>query len=322
MPISSLAQTQQVIQNLLALQTQGNTLEQQISTGLKSQSYAGIAPQAAQVVNLNATQSQQQGYHRHDQHGEHAAPDHEPRDLDHREPGAAVRHRSCKPTPTTPPAPPSRARRKRCSPRSATISTPTDGEGYIFSGSAYRDGALRPGRAAQSRRPRHLRERRAAGRLLRRATTTSPRPRSTPTSPSNTASPPTIPPSSRSSACSISSPTRRPSSSNNPADVANVNQAADHAEQRRRPSSSSSPPRSACSSRSSTTRCRSHQQSLTPRQVKHRQHRECRSGDRHHPARHAADADGGVLPDRQHPAEPDAWRTISNRRRTGLQRPR
>ncbi|HXQ50995.1 MAG TPA: flagellin [Stellaceae bacterium] len=62
MPISSLAQTQQVIQNLLALQTKGNTLEQQISTGLKSQSFAGIAPQAAQVVSLNATQSQQQGF--------------------------------------------------------------------------------------------------------------------------------------------------------------------------------------------------------------------------------------------------------------------
>jgi flagellar hook-associated protein 3 FlgL len=62
MAISSLAQTQQVIQNLTSLQTQGNTLEQQITTGLKSQSYAGIAPQAAQLVSLSAQQSQQQGY--------------------------------------------------------------------------------------------------------------------------------------------------------------------------------------------------------------------------------------------------------------------
>jgi flagellar hook-associated protein 3 FlgL len=62
MPVSSLAQTQQVIQNLAQLQTQGNTLEQQISTGLTSQSYAGIAPQAAQLVDLTAMQSQQQGY--------------------------------------------------------------------------------------------------------------------------------------------------------------------------------------------------------------------------------------------------------------------
>lgn len=62
MPISTLAQTQQVIQNLASLQTQSNTLEQQISTGLVSQSYAGIAPQAAQLVSLSAQQSQQQGF--------------------------------------------------------------------------------------------------------------------------------------------------------------------------------------------------------------------------------------------------------------------
>jgi flagellar hook-associated protein 3 FlgL len=62
MPVSTLAQTQQVIQNLAALQTQGNTLEQQISTGLASQTYAGIAPQAAQLVNLSAQTSQQQGF--------------------------------------------------------------------------------------------------------------------------------------------------------------------------------------------------------------------------------------------------------------------
>jgi len=62
MSVSSIAQMQQVIQNLSQLETQGNTLEQQISTGLKSQTYSGIAPQAAQLVDLSAAQSQQQGY--------------------------------------------------------------------------------------------------------------------------------------------------------------------------------------------------------------------------------------------------------------------
>jgi flagellar hook-associated protein 3 FlgL len=62
MPISTLAQVQQVVQNLTQLQTQGNTLSQQISTGLKSQSYSGYPQQAEQLVNLSAAQSQQQGY--------------------------------------------------------------------------------------------------------------------------------------------------------------------------------------------------------------------------------------------------------------------
>lgn len=62
MPISSLAQTQQITQSLTQLQTQGSTLEQQISSGLVSQSYAGVAPQAAQIVSLSAQVSQQQSY--------------------------------------------------------------------------------------------------------------------------------------------------------------------------------------------------------------------------------------------------------------------
>lgn len=62
MPISTIAQTQQVIQNLAALRTEGDTLGQQITSGLKSQTYGGIAPQAAQLVSLAAQQSQQQGY--------------------------------------------------------------------------------------------------------------------------------------------------------------------------------------------------------------------------------------------------------------------
>jgi flagellar hook-associated protein 3 FlgL len=62
MSISTLAQTQQIIQSLVLLQNQGNALQQQIATGLKSPNFAGIALQAAQLVNLTATQSQQQGY--------------------------------------------------------------------------------------------------------------------------------------------------------------------------------------------------------------------------------------------------------------------
>jgi flagellar hook-associated protein 3 FlgL len=62
MTISALAETNQVIQSLSQLQTQGNTLEQQISTGLQSPTFGGIALQATQLVDLTATQSQQQGY--------------------------------------------------------------------------------------------------------------------------------------------------------------------------------------------------------------------------------------------------------------------
>lgn len=62
MAISTLAQVQQVVQNLTQMQTQANTLGQQISTGLKSQSFADLPQQAAQIINLGAAQSQQQGY--------------------------------------------------------------------------------------------------------------------------------------------------------------------------------------------------------------------------------------------------------------------
>jgi flagellar hook-associated protein 3 FlgL len=62
MSVSTIGQMQQVIQNLQQLDTQGSTLETEITTGLKSQTYSGIAPQAAQLVDLNAVASQQQGY--------------------------------------------------------------------------------------------------------------------------------------------------------------------------------------------------------------------------------------------------------------------
>jgi flagellar hook-associated protein 3 FlgL len=62
MSVSTIAQMQQVIQNLSQLDTQGSSLEQEITTGLVSTTYSGIAPQAAQLVNLNAVQSLQQGF--------------------------------------------------------------------------------------------------------------------------------------------------------------------------------------------------------------------------------------------------------------------
>jgi flagellar hook-associated protein 3 FlgL len=60
--VSTIEQQNQMLQYLQQMQTQASTLSAQISTGQKSQTYAGIAPQAAQVIDLNATQSQQQGY--------------------------------------------------------------------------------------------------------------------------------------------------------------------------------------------------------------------------------------------------------------------
>ncbi len=62
MSVSTISQLQQVIQNLQQLDTQGDKLETEISTGLVSQTYSGIASQAAQLVNLNSVVSQQQGY--------------------------------------------------------------------------------------------------------------------------------------------------------------------------------------------------------------------------------------------------------------------
>ncbi len=60
--ISTIEQNNQMLQNLQQLQTQANTLGNQISTGQKSTSYAGIAAQATELVDLQATQAQQQGY--------------------------------------------------------------------------------------------------------------------------------------------------------------------------------------------------------------------------------------------------------------------
>jgi flagellar hook-associated protein 3 FlgL len=60
--VTTIEQQNRMLQYLQQMQSQGATLEEQIATGQKSQTYAGIAPQAAQVISLQATQSLQQGY--------------------------------------------------------------------------------------------------------------------------------------------------------------------------------------------------------------------------------------------------------------------
>ena len=60
--VSNIEQQNTMLQYLQQLQSQGQTLENQIASGQKSQTYAGISSQAGQVVNLTATQSLQQGY--------------------------------------------------------------------------------------------------------------------------------------------------------------------------------------------------------------------------------------------------------------------
>lgn len=60
--VSTIEQQNQMLQYLQQMRTQASTLSTQIATGQVSQNYAGIAPQAAQVVDLTATQSLQQGY--------------------------------------------------------------------------------------------------------------------------------------------------------------------------------------------------------------------------------------------------------------------
>jgi flagellar hook-associated protein 3 FlgL len=60
--VSNIEQQNTMLQYLQQLQSQGQTLENQIASGQKSQTYAGISSQAGQVINLTATQSLQQGY--------------------------------------------------------------------------------------------------------------------------------------------------------------------------------------------------------------------------------------------------------------------
>jgi flagellar hook-associated protein 3 FlgL len=60
--IGTFAQTTQMQQYLSQLQNQENALDAQVSTGLVSPNFSGIAPQAATLVDLTSQKSQQQGY--------------------------------------------------------------------------------------------------------------------------------------------------------------------------------------------------------------------------------------------------------------------
>lgn len=60
--IGTLAQQNLMIQTMLHLRTQANTLQAQVSTGLKSPDYSGLGSSASQVANLQASVSQNQAY--------------------------------------------------------------------------------------------------------------------------------------------------------------------------------------------------------------------------------------------------------------------
>jgi flagellar hook-associated protein 3 FlgL len=60
--VGTLSENNQILSYLQQNKTTADTLEQQIATGLKSTDFAGIAPQAAQLVSLNDQSSKQQGY--------------------------------------------------------------------------------------------------------------------------------------------------------------------------------------------------------------------------------------------------------------------
>jgi flagellar hook-associated protein 3 FlgL len=60
--IGTLADNNQVLAYLQQLQAQSHDLEAQVTTGLKSQTFAGIPAQASTLVNLQASKAQQQSY--------------------------------------------------------------------------------------------------------------------------------------------------------------------------------------------------------------------------------------------------------------------
>ncbi|SRR5579883_475345 len=60
--IGTLSQDNIMLQSILQLRSQANTLQQQVSTGLKSQDYSGFGASAAQLANLQASVSQNQAY--------------------------------------------------------------------------------------------------------------------------------------------------------------------------------------------------------------------------------------------------------------------
>ena len=60
--VGTLSENNQILQFLQQNKTMADSLTQQIATGLKSQQFSGIAPQAAQLVSLNDQEARQQGY--------------------------------------------------------------------------------------------------------------------------------------------------------------------------------------------------------------------------------------------------------------------
>ncbi|HXP73287.1 MAG TPA: flagellin [Stellaceae bacterium] len=60
--IGTFAQQNQMLQSILQLRSQANDLQAQVSTGLKSQNYSGLGPAATQVANLQSAVSHRQAY--------------------------------------------------------------------------------------------------------------------------------------------------------------------------------------------------------------------------------------------------------------------
>ena len=60
--VGTLSENNQILSYLQQNKSKADSLEQQITTGLKSVDFSGIAPQAAQLVSLNDQASKQQGY--------------------------------------------------------------------------------------------------------------------------------------------------------------------------------------------------------------------------------------------------------------------
>lgn len=60
--VGTLAENNQILQYLQQNKSTAESLQLQITTGLKSTNFSGIAPQSAQLVNLSDQQAKQQGY--------------------------------------------------------------------------------------------------------------------------------------------------------------------------------------------------------------------------------------------------------------------
>ena len=60
--VGTLAENNQILQYLQQSKSTADSLQLQITTGLKSTNFSGIAPQSAQLVNLSDQQAKQQGY--------------------------------------------------------------------------------------------------------------------------------------------------------------------------------------------------------------------------------------------------------------------